>query len=161
MMNPGERPTVMVSTPGSFLWTVVYELKKPAAAAKPVPSTKTAPAKKSAAAEGTRTWKSVAGTTIDATLVKLDGDVVVLEKKNGERLRVPLEKLSAPDRKWALRHPYLGMHVRSAAGKKARGPYPTNHPQKSHVHRNHDPQLEHRPAHAAAAASEDRCGQPT
>ncbi|MFM7076534.1 MAG: SHD1 domain-containing protein [Planctomycetaceae bacterium] len=93
MMNPGERPATLESTPGSFLWTVVYKLRKPAPPAKPAPAAK-------AAAHKPRTWKSTAGTTIEATFVELDGDVVVLEKKNGDELRVPLEKLSAMDRKW-------------------------------------------------------------
>lgn len=35
-----------------------------------------------------------------STFFELDGDVVVLEKKNGDEVRVPLEKLSAMDRKW-------------------------------------------------------------
>lgn len=93
MMNPGERPTTLESTPGSFLWTVVYKLRKPAPPTKPAPAAK-------AAAHKPRTWKSTAGTTIEATFVELDGDVVVLEKKNGDEVRVPLEKLSAMDRKW-------------------------------------------------------------
>lgn len=37
---------------------------------------------------------------VEATFVTLNGDVVVLEKKNGDRVRVPLGKLSAADRKW-------------------------------------------------------------
>ncbi|MFM7076109.1 MAG: SHD1 domain-containing protein [Planctomycetaceae bacterium] len=87
MMNPGERPATLESTPGSCLWTVVYKLRKPAPPAK-------------AAAHKPRTWKSTAGTTIEATFVELDGDVVVLEKKNGDEVRVPLEKWSVMDRKW-------------------------------------------------------------
>ena len=49
---------------------------------------------------GLRVWESTAGTTISAFFVKLDGDVVVLKKTNGDMLRVPLEKLSDGDRKW-------------------------------------------------------------
>lgn len=38
MKNSGERPTAMESTPGSFLWTVVYKLRKAASPAKSKPA---------------------------------------------------------------------------------------------------------------------------
>ncbi|MFM8283382.1 MAG: SHD1 domain-containing protein [Planctomycetaceae bacterium] len=70
--------------------------------ARPCPRTTSgeAAATTKAPAAQARTWTSTAGTTVEATVVELDGDVVVLEKTDGERLRVPLEKLSANDRQW-------------------------------------------------------------
>lgn len=88
MMNPEARPTVLESAPGSFLWKTVYRLRKASGPAKTKP------------AATSRTWTSTAGTTVEATFVEIDGDVVVLEKKEGGRLRVPLEKLSPADRTW-------------------------------------------------------------
>lgn len=48
-----------------------------------------------------RTWSSRAGTTVEAAFVELDQDTVVLEKADGSRLRVPLMKLIAADRRLA------------------------------------------------------------
>ncbi len=50
-----------------------------------------------------RLWASADGKhTVFAELVKVDGDVVVLRRDDGKTIRVPLAKLSAEDRKFAI-----------------------------------------------------------
>ena len=42
-----------------------------------------------------RTWSSASGNfSIDATLIEADGNSVVLEKKDGEQITVPVDQLS-------------------------------------------------------------------
>jgi hypothetical protein len=47
-----------------------------------------------------RTWTSVSGTTMEASLVKFDGAQVELETADGRRMRISLEKLSESDREY-------------------------------------------------------------
>ena len=46
------------------------------------------------AADEWRTWKSTAGTAIEAKLLSSDGKDVTLEKRDGKKLSLPLVKLS-------------------------------------------------------------------
>ncbi len=47
-----------------------------------------------------RTWTSTAGTTIEARFAGLSGGKVTLEKRDGKKIRVPLDKLSDVDQKF-------------------------------------------------------------
>jgi len=52
-----------------------------------------------------RRWTSVDGKfSVEAQLLRIDGDAVVLKKKGGSEVQVPLEKLSQEDREYAARH---------------------------------------------------------
>jgi hypothetical protein len=53
-----------------------------------------------AADAGVRTWKSSAGTSIEAAFVGLQGDAVKLRTADGRELSVPLNRLSAEDQTW-------------------------------------------------------------
>lgn len=53
-------------------------------------------------AEPLRTWKDSTGSfTIQATFLKLTGDLVVLQRPDKQELTLPLSKLSNPDRQYA------------------------------------------------------------
>lgn len=48
-----------------------------------------------------RTWKDQTGKfNVVATFIAIEGDIVVLEKKSGESIKVPTAKLSLEDQKW-------------------------------------------------------------
>jgi Tol biopolymer transport system component len=58
-------------------------------------------AAETAAAAAVRTWRDTSGRTLEATLVEVQADKVVLRGAQDEKLRtVPLDKLSAADRKF-------------------------------------------------------------
>jgi hypothetical protein len=67
------------------------------------------------AAEEWRSWKSMAGTTMEAKLLANDGKQVTLEKRDGKKLTLLLTKLSAEDQS------YLKEQNPLAAGTSARG----------------------------------------
>jgi hypothetical protein len=67
------------------------------------------------AADEWRTWKSTAGTAIEAKLLSSDGKDVTLEKRDGKKLALPLVKLSAADQS------YLTEQNPQASGTAAKG----------------------------------------
>ena len=67
------------------------------------------------AADEWRTWKSTAGTAIEAKLLSSDGNEVTLEKRDGKKLTLTLTKLSAADQS------YLREQNPKAAGSPAKG----------------------------------------
>ena len=67
------------------------------------------------AADEWRTWKSTAGTAIEAKLLSSDGNEVTLEKRDGKKLTLTLTKLSVADQG------YLTEQSPKAAGSPAKG----------------------------------------
>ena len=71
----------------------------------------------SAAAQDSRTWKDATGKfEVTAKFVKVEGDNVVLEKADGSKLKVPLNKLSPIDQGYVEGR-------RSTAGSSAQNPF--------------------------------------
>jgi hypothetical protein len=55
--------------------------------------------------EGFRTWRDKSGVfSVEAALLRQEDGKVVLQKKDGKTIRVPLEKLSPADRKYLAEH---------------------------------------------------------
>jgi hypothetical protein len=50
------------------------------------------------AAEEFRVWTDVRGKTVEARLVRVENQIVVLEKRDGQEINIPIERLSEPDR---------------------------------------------------------------
>jgi hypothetical protein len=54
---------------------------------------------------GLRTWRDASGTfSVEAVMLSVDGDKVVLQKKDGKISRVPIAKLSPADKKYIAEH---------------------------------------------------------
>ena len=53
-----------------------------------------------ARAQDIRTWTSASGATIEAAFVSQQADVVILQKPDGEKLRIRLNQLSPADQRF-------------------------------------------------------------
>lgn len=53
-------------------------------------------------AEDTRTWTSIKGSTVDATLGKLDGTTAILVTKDRKEIKLPVTELSLADRQYLV-----------------------------------------------------------
>jgi hypothetical protein len=51
-----------------------------------------------------RRWTSTDGITTEAALRELTSTHVVLERKDGKKLRIPLNRLSRPDQEFLRQH---------------------------------------------------------
>ncbi|HUG68090.1 MAG TPA: hypothetical protein VMM76_10070 [Pirellulaceae bacterium] len=89
--QPGDYLFVLAPRPGSSL-TPPKAVAAPPKPAEPM-------AAENAKLES-RVWTSSVGTKIEATFMRLEGEVVVLKKKDDSLLRVPLTKLIASDQQW-------------------------------------------------------------
>jgi hypothetical protein len=69
------------------------------ASASPV-KTRPAPKIEAKPAPVVRIWTSTVRTTVEAEFIGREDDVVLLKKRDGTVLRVPLDKLSEQDRQW-------------------------------------------------------------
>lgn len=69
------------------------------------PETTPAEAAKPQASDGSRSWKDASGTfEVEAVFLGVADSKVMLKKKDGRTIRVPLKKLSAADQAWVKEH---------------------------------------------------------
>ena len=64
-----------------------------------------------------RTWTSTVGTTLEAKLLKVQHDSVILERRNGRQLTVKLSQLVEQDRIFIAAIPEEKGNIQIASGK--------------------------------------------
>lgn len=68
-----------------------------------------------ARAQDTRTWTSASGATIEAAFVSQQADVVILQKPDGEKLRIRLNQLSPADQRFLGERRTAGLNRKPTA----------------------------------------------